>query len=606
MSLVDKIKAALASCRRRPRTTIAAALVVLVALLSFAITRDHRSEVRQFHEVQRGRFLVSVVEGGNLQAVEEVIVRNELEGSSRIIYIIPEGSVVKKGDLLVELDSGEAEDALNQQKITCEKSLADFVAAENSVVITNSTVESNIRAAQLAVQFAEMDLKKFEQIDREQQIRSAEIAIIKAKEELEIAQETLSNTKKLEEKGFETKNKLDQDRLSVTNKTLALEEAESTLTMLKEYDLEKLKATFGSVFEEAVKELERVKKQGESLIAQAQADLNSAKNTLELNQSKLSKMTLQFSATKLHAPQDGFVVYAISDGRYSNESMIEEGATVRMRQELIKIPDTSNMKVIIKVHESQVGQIEVGQPAFVVLDSMPDERFRGEVKKVSLLPDSQSRWGNPNLKVYSTEIVLTDKLPESVKPGVSARAEVVITQLPDALTVPIQSVTTLNGNLVCYVNQLGGPEPVPVEIGLYNNNFIEITSGLAVGDRVLIAPPVSADTDLSGKVLAGNEDDLDLPSGRPQPKEPATPGSGQANPQEPAAAGAPSEDQDRRAARMKEFDTDGDGKLSDEERAAMRSSLGSGGGGSRGGSDGNREREGGGGDAREKSDAKTP
>ncbi|MDG2126216.1 MAG: efflux RND transporter periplasmic adaptor subunit [Verrucomicrobiales bacterium] len=573
MSLAEKVSPVVAFCRAHPRASIATAAIVTLSTIFALATGGDDTEERQFHDVERGRFLVSVVEGGSLQAVDEVVVRNELEGSSRIIYIIPEGSMVKEGDLLVELDSGEADDALNLQKITYEKALADHVAAENNVVIVNSTVESTVRAAELAVQFAEMDLKKFDQIDREQQIRTADITIIKAKEELEIAQETLLNTEKLEAKGFETKNKLDQDSLAVTTKTLGLEEAESTLKMLKEYDLEKLKATYSSDHEEAIKELERVKKQGESLIAEAIADRNSAKNTLDLNKTKLEKMTGQFSATKLYAPQDGLVVYAISESRYSNETMVEEGASVRMRQELIKIPDTSNMKVKIKVHESQVGQVTEGQPAFIVLDSMPDERFRGEVSKVSILPDSQSRWGNPNLKVYTTEILLTDKLPDTVKPGVSARAEVVITQLQDALTVPIQSVTTLNGTQVCYVDKLGGPEPVPVEVGLYNNHSIEITKGLESGDRILIAPPLSADTDLSGNVLAGNEEDLELPSGRPEAKKPADQNA--AKQAERPQGGAPSADQ--RAAMMKKFDKDGDGKLSDSEKSAMRASFGGGG-----------------------------
>ena len=285
-------------------------------------------------------------------------------------------------------------------------------------------------------------------------------------------------------------------------------------------------------------------------------------------------MTKQLTATELFAPQSGLVVYAISESRYSNESMVEEGATVRMRQELIKIPDTSRMKVIIKVHESQIGQVVEGQPAFIVLDSMPDDRFRGEVRKVALLPDSQSRWGNPNLKVYSTEIVITDKLPETVKPGVSARAEIVITQLPDALTVPIQCVTTLNGIQVCYVDKIGDPKPVPVEIGLYNNHSIEIISGLELGDLVLLAPPLSADTDLSGNVLAGNEEDLNLPSERPKKKKQADPDEAKKRDNPPG--GAPTAEQ--RAAMMKRFDKDGDGKLSEAEKSAMRASYGGGGG----------------------------
>ena len=81
---------------------------------------------------------------------------------------------------------------------------------------------------------------------------------------------------------------------------------------------------------------------------------------------------------------------------------------------------------------------------------MPDQRFQGMVNKVAPLPDSQSRWGNPDLKVYATEILITDKLPD-VKPGVSARAEIIITNLANVLTVPIQAVTTRKGKQVVFL-----------------------------------------------------------------------------------------------------------------------------------------------------------
>ncbi|MEM7384675.1 MAG: efflux RND transporter periplasmic adaptor subunit, partial [Verrucomicrobiota bacterium] len=186
------------------------------------------------------------------------------------------------------------------------------------------------------------------------------------------------------------------------------------------------------------------------------------------------------------------------------------------RQELVKIPDTSKMKVEIKVHESHVGQVKVGHTAYVVLDSMPDQRFRGEVTKVGILPDSQSRWGNPNLKVYSTEIVITDDLPD-VKPGVSARAEIIVTKIDDALAVPIQAVTSLKGKQVCYVKGAGDPKPKEVQVGLFNNKFIEINNGLEVGDRILLAPPIAADTDLDGGVVAEG-DEVEVTEGKEREK----------------------------------------------------------------------------------------
>ena len=529
------------------------------------------------HSVTRGDFLVSIVEGGTLEAVNEVVVRNEVDGDSRIIYIIPEGTYIKEGDLLVELDGADAEEELKDQLITFETSRASFVTADNGLVIMKSTVDSETRAAELAVTFAQMDLEKFEQLDKTQQLRTAELDIDTAAEALKLAEQTYEWSKKLAERGFETKSQVDRDALDVSRSSKQLETATSTRTMLREYDLAKFYAEFKSVLEEAEKELIRVKKQGESKIAQAQADRNSAEATLKLNEDKLSKMKEQLKFTKVYAPQDGLVVYAMTRSRSSSESLIEEGAQVRKRQELIKIPDTSSMKVEIKVHESHVGQVRVDQPAFVVLDSLPDQRFRGKVTKVAILPDSQSRWGNPNLKVYTTEIVITDDMPD-VKPGVSARAEIVVTNLKDVLTVPIQCVTTIQGQQVCYVKKGGNADPEPVKIGMFNSKSIEIEEGLKEGDRVLLAPPLESDIDLSGGVVDNAEEGLDLPSERPAERK-ASPAAGRTK----GGGGGSKGGGDQRAAMMKRFDKDGDGKLSAKEKAAIAKEYGGGGESSGGG-----------------------
>ena len=62
------------------------------------------------------------------------------------------------------------------------------------------------------------------------------------------------------------------------------------------------------------------------------------------------------------------------------------------------------------------------------------------------------------------------------------------------------------------------PKPVQVEIGLFNNKFIEIKSGLNTGDRVLLAPPIDSSIDLDGAVIHKDEEvDLEPSGGVSQP-----------------------------------------------------------------------------------------
>jgi HlyD family secretion protein len=580
---------------------IGLAVLALVGMIIFA-RPGPPTQTLSSYETKRGDFLVSVVEGGTLEAVTEVSVRSEVEGTARIIFIVPEGTNVTKGDLLVELDSSSSVDAVNQQQINVERAQFALVQAEKQLEIQKSMVDSEIQAATLKVEFAASDLEKFTKGLSQQAQRNAQIAITNVLETLQIDKDRLNWSEKLYKQGFETKANLDKDRLTASQDQLKLEQAENALWMVETFDNPKMKRSLEAALQEAKENLDRVKLQDDRRLAQCAADVESQKKTLALSEEKLERDKKQLVATKIYAPQDGLVVYAGSGGgRWSNESMIEEGAVVRNRQEIIKLPDVSEMKVQVKIHESHISQIALDQSAFVVLDSLPDQRFRGAVSKVAPLPDSQSRWGNPDVKVYATEIVITDKLPD-IKPGVSARAEVLITNLESVLSVPIQAVTTRKGKQVVFLAS-APQEPVPVTVGQYNTKFIQICTGLKDGDRVLLAPPFDTkEKDLGGSIIA---DDETVPVGAtnmlargkaarkdrekkgrvPSPLEKLRPipvlaaDADQAN---RPRVGDPRLSKDARpepvvfsgsgtnqAELVKRFDSDGDGKLNAAERAAM-------------------------------------
>ena len=81
----------------------------------------------------------------------------------------------------------------------------------------------------------------------------------------------------------------------------------------------------------------------------------------------------------------------------------------------------------------------------------------------------------------------------------SAKAEILVEQLDDVLMVPVQVVANRGGRKVCYVATDGGPEERQVETGAFNDTFVEIVSGLEVGENVLLSPPRIVEPELGPK-----------------------------------------------------------------------------------------------------------
>jgi len=177
---------------------------------------------------------------------------------------------------------------------------------------------------------------------------------------------------------------------------------------------------------------------------------------------------------------------------YSGQEQIREGATVRERQSIITIPDMLKMSVKVKIHETYIKKIAKGQRARITVDAFPDKVLEGEVIKVGVLPDSQNRWMNPDLKVYLTTIAIQG-VQDWLKPGMSAKVEVVVKQLPEVVYVPMQAVTTTEGKRYCYVANGADQERREVEVGDFNDEFIEIKSGIKEGEKVCLKAPEDSD-----------------------------------------------------------------------------------------------------------------
>lgn len=465
--------------------------------------------------VKKGDLAITVSESGSLQAERMERIRSKVPQSVSIIELIPEGTEISAADVqagrvLVKLDSSSLEERLTKQEITVESVEAAYTRAKENYLIQERQNESNIRAAELDVKFSRMELEHYlgtalatgatEETDfarlREsqdlggaarQKKTALETDVQLTQEELERAIDTYEWTKQLSDKQYVSRNELKADELARMRRDAELEQAKLSLELFARYELPKEAETRFADRREKVLELDRVKAKANAQMAQELANVKSSEATYTLEKQQLGDLEEQVGYCTIRATQPGLVVYASStDFWRRSRSPIEEGASMRERQEIIHLPDLSSMIAEVKVHESVVKKVKKGQAAVVTVDAYPDLRLTGTVKEVAGLPDPQN-WMQ-DVKVFNTTIVIEGEHPY-LRPGMSCRGEITIAELPQVLYVPVQAVTTRGDRRVCFAVEEGNSRMSFVETGEFDDKFVEIRSGLAEGQRVLLAPP---------------------------------------------------------------------------------------------------------------------
>lgn len=350
--------------------------------------------------------------------------------------------------------------------------------------------QTALRTAHAALDFTKYaDAKLLGDGDAQQKLRTLESAAVIAEKELVLSKTQFEGTERLAKKDFVTKNDLENERLKVERNQIALETAQTAKALFTNHELLKSAEKMLSDYEEALAKLERTKKLAKSKMAQAAAKRRSAQKRYALQTTKVREINEQIDKCKIRAKRPGLVVYAsIEDWR--GDDQIREGAQIRERQDIISIPDLSEMAVKVKIHEASIKLIQKEQKARIKVDAYPDEDITGEVVQVGILPDAQNRWMNPDVKVYETKLSIAGH-HDWMKPGMSAQVEILVKELSDVLYIPLQAVVPVDSQKVCYVVRgLGQPEKRVIEVGEFNNEYIEVKSGLKEGDRVLLRAPV--------------------------------------------------------------------------------------------------------------------
>ena len=477
---------------------VAVASIVIIALW-FKVVRggeDPMSNLATF-VAKRGPLTISVLESGTIKAREQIIIKNEVEGRTSIISLVPEGTRVQKGDLLFELDASQLEDAKIDEEIRVQNAEAAYIDANESLAVVRNQALSDFELAKLTLEFAEQDLEQYNEGLYPNEVTAAEGKITLAEEELKRAQQTLEWSQRLYEEKYIPETELLADQLSKSRRDLDLTLSKNDLELLEEFTRKRNIAQLESDVHQAKMALERTERKARADVVQAEAGLKAKELEYKRQQDKLHKIEDQLAKAKIYAPADGLVIYATSAQRggpfRGRREPLEEGSEVHEREEIIYLPTADSAMAEVSVHESSLEKVRVGLPVIITVDALPGKKFLGHLARIAPLPDARSMFMNPDLKVYDTDIYLEDN-DSALRTGMSCKAEIIIEQYEDAVYVPIQAVMRVRGKPTIHIVNEKAIEPREVEIGLDNNRMVRIISGLREGEIVLLTPPLKSGT----------------------------------------------------------------------------------------------------------------
>ncbi len=488
---------------------VATVIVIFIWLKVVRGSEDAMSDLATF-VAKRGPLTISVLESGTISPQEQITLRNEVEGRTTIVSLVPDGSIVKKGDLLVELDASNLKDAIIDQDIQVQRAEAAYIGAQESLAVTENQAKSDIDVARLTLKFAKQDLQQYVDGLFPKDVNELTAKIRLAEEDLKRAEDVNDWSKRLYEEKYLSETEYLADKLSVQRRKLERDVANSDLDLLENFTYQRQIDQLTSDVNQAEMALERTERKASADVVQAKADLRAKELEYNRQKEKMKKIEDQLAKTTIYAPQDGMVVYATSSGGgrrgpFDRRDPMDIGVEVTERQDLINLPTADSMKATIDIHETSLEKVRVGLPAVITVDALAGKKFLGRVQRIAPLPDARMQWANPDLKIYPTDIYLED-MDSSLRTGMSCKAEIIIAQYEDTIYIPVQAVLRIAGQpTVHVVNNDGSYTERKVEIGLDDNTMIRIVSGLEEGEVVLMTPPLRAATLESGAKISGVE-----------------------------------------------------------------------------------------------------
>lgn len=434
--------------------------VIVLLLITAGVVASVRYNRRGVVTVQTGKViredLTSIVTSSG-----EVQPRNYINIGAEFAgqltdIMVKEGDRVQKGQLLARIDETQSVADVDAQVAALSSSEADAAASEAGY----KAGDDNITALQATLDHAKADLERY--------------------------QEDFKRGQQLFQQGLIAKQDFEQRKAAYDGQVAAVAEANSRVI------------------------------QGRTQLAQLKAQLAASQKKIAQNQASLNRVNDILKKHNVIAPIAGLVTYLpVRVGE-----TVVPGIQNAQGSTIMTIADMSIVTAEVKVDESDIINVMLGQPAEISIDAMPNRTFTGHVIEIGNtailrstgLAVSQSNTSSQEAKDFKV-VVAMDNPPDETRPGLSCTAKITTATRKNVLAIPIQALTVrTKGDLDTSKNKPLNPDPATVKAnkeevtgvfvvakdlkapfrkvttGISGTTDIEVLSGLQEGDLIVTGP----------------------------------------------------------------------------------------------------------------------
>ncbi|MCS6874239.1 MAG: efflux RND transporter periplasmic adaptor subunit [Pyrinomonadaceae bacterium] len=502
--------------------TVVSILLLFLIIGAILATRQDIAEVTTVKVARKAKLVSTVTASGEVRPIQFINLTSEVQGRIEEIYV-KEGDYVVKGQPLVRLDPTQLQYSTDAQFASLQAAQTEAQVARSQVLAAQNQL-SQAREALTAAQ-ASVDAAVQQVATARQQVVTAQTEVDRAQIEVNAARRELRRAEELLESNVISRSEYDQARDRLATAETALRNAEARLRSQQlavseaEARVKELRARV-SQQEVAVRDAERAVKAAD-LNAESSAKRAEQQAALFRGQKSQRDKTLQL------APINGIIADIPSKvGTFAVAGL--------STTPLLTIADMSTINVEVKVSETEIDKVEVGQRATIRVDAFPETEILGEVtqKTPLALGKSQTTGGlSTNINVQESKefrVVIQlkeipDKVKDGLRPGMNATATIFTKTVENVIAIPIQAIVEKQVETPTpqqaeektkppkgvYIVERDRAKFVEVTTGVSGETEIEITSGLEEGQELITGPSKTLRTIKDGdfvKIKKGSND----------------------------------------------------------------------------------------------------